>query len=434
MFNYAGNDIRGVEGEQMRHFFSPVERMLAFRYMRSRRADGFISVIAWFSLAGITLGVATLIVVMSVMNGFRAELVGRILGLNGHVAVYSNHPVGIANFDELALKITDMPNVIAVTPQIEGQIMATQNRVSIGAVVRGVRWSDLAVRKPLWNSLAENDIKRFRDGEGVLIGHEMALKLGVNYGNSITLTTARGKTTAFGTVPMRRKFKIAGIFDVGMYEYDSSFVFMPLDLAASFLGYDKSVSGLEIYVSAPEQIALLRQQVLEVVGSDLRVFDWIERNRSFLNALKVERNVMFMILTLIILVAAFNIISSMIMLVRSKNSDIAVLRTMGASGGNIIRIFFMTGASIGIVGTFCGTLVGMLFCWNIDTIKKGIETLSGAELFAAEIYFLSNLPAKIDSKEVLLVVLMALALSFLASIYPAWRASRIEPAEALRYE
>jgi lipoprotein-releasing system permease protein len=194
------------------------------------------------------------------------------------------------------------------------------------------------------------------------------------------------------------------------------------------------VSGLEIYVSAPEQIATLRQSVTQTVGTDLRVFDWIDRNRSFLNALRVERNVMFLILTLIILVAAFNIISSMIMLVRSKNADIAVLRTMGASGGSIVRIFLMTGASIGIVGTFAGTVVGILFCWNIDTIKQAIESLSGAELFAAEIYFLSNLPAKVDPQEVLMVVLMALGLSFLASLYPAWRASRIAPAEALRYE
>ena len=418
----------------MKYFFPPVERMLAFRYMRSRRAEGFISVIAWFSLAGITLGVATLIVVMSVMNGFRTELVDRILGLNGHVAVYSNQSVGIANFDQLALQITELPDVIAVTPQIEGQVMATQNRISIGAVVRGVRWSDLAVRKPLWNSLAEEDITRFRNGDGVFIGHEMAHKLGIKLGGSITLTTAKGKATAFGTVPTRRIFKVAGIFNVGMYEYDSSFVFMPLHLSASFLGFGDSVSGLEIYVAAPEKIGPLRRQVREIVGADLRVFDWIDRNRSFLNALQVERNVMFLILTLIILVAAFNIISSMIMLVRSKNSDIAVLRTMGASGGSIIRIFLMTGASIGIIGTFVGTVVGVLFCWNIDTIKNGIESLSGAELFAAEIYFLSNLPAKVDPQEVLLVVLMALGLSFLASLYPAWRASRISPAEALRYE
>jgi lipoprotein-releasing system permease protein len=418
----------------MRHFFSPVERMLAFRYMRARRSEGFISVIAWFSLAGITLGVATLIVVMSVMNGFRAELVGRILGLNGHIAVYASGARGFTDYDEIALKIIEFPDVIAVTPQIEGQVMASRNQASIGAVIRGVRWSDLAVRKPLWDSLDDATITRFRERQGVLIGREMAFKLGVKPGDTITLTTARGKVTAFGTVPTRRAFSIAGIFDVGMYEYDSSFVFMPLDMSADFLGYGNRVSGLEIYVSSLEQIDRLRPLVRRVVGPDLRVFDWVERNRSFINALQVERNVMFLILTLIIVVAAFNIVSSMIMLVRSKNADIAVLRAMGASGGSVMRVFVMTGASIGIIGTIAGTATGILFCWNIDAIKEMIEALSGAELFAAEIYFLSNLPAKVDLDEVVMVVAMALGLSFMASLYPAWRASRIAPAEALRYE
>ena len=418
----------------MLHYFSTVERLLAFRYVRARRAEGFISVIAWFSLAGITLGVATLIVVMSVMNGFRAELVGRILGLNGHVSVYANDVGGIADYDGLALKIAEMPNVIAVTPQIEGQAMVTQNTVNLGAVVRGVRWSDLAVRKPLWQSLDEEEIASFRDKNGVLIGHAMAFKLGVKHGDSVTLTTAKGKPTAFGTLPSRRTFPIAGVFDVGMYEYDSSFVFMPLGLASDFFGYDGRVSALEIYATTPQQIGPLRQLVSQSLDSNLSAFDWIERNRGFLNALRVERNVMFLILTLIILVAAFNIISSMIMLVRSKNADIAVLRAMGASSGSILRVFFMTGASIGVVGTTTGTLLGLLFCWNIDSIKKIIETMSGAELFAAEIYFLSNLPAKIDLQDVFMVILMALGLSFFATLYPAWRASRIAPAEALRYE
>jgi lipoprotein-releasing system permease protein len=418
----------------MPDFFSPVERMLAFRYVRARRAEGFISVIAWFSLAGITLGVATLVVVMSVMNGFRAELVGRILGLNGHIAVYMSGASGLPDYDELALKVAELPDVIAVTPQIEGQVMASQKGVSIGAVVRGVRWSDLAIRKPLWNSLGQSAIDQFRDEDGILIGREMAFKLGVRPGDRITLTTASGKATAFGTVPTRRVFKIAGIFDVGMYEYDSSFVFMPLDLSARFLGYENRVSGLEIYVAAPEKISALRQLVRDAVGPDLRVFDWVERNRSFINALHVERNVMFLILMLIILVAAFNIVSSMIMLVRSKNADIAVLRAMGASGASIMRIFVMTGASIGVVGTVAGTAVGVLFCWNIDSIKEMIESLSGVELFAAEIYFLSHLPTKIDPDEVFTVAALALGLSFMASLYPAWRASRIAPAEALRYE
>jgi len=418
----------------MQLFFSPVERMLAARYVRSRRAEGFISVIAWFSLAGITLGVATLIIVMSVMNGFRAELIGRILGLNGHVAVYAVQSSGIKDFDKLALSLAEMPTVIAVTPQIEGQAMVTANEVNVGAVIRGVRWSDLAVRKPLWNSLDEAEIAGFRDKGGVLIGRALSFKLGLKPGDALTLTSAKGEVTAFGTLPKRQRFEIAGIFDVGMHEYDSSFVFMPLAVAGDFFGLGDKASGLEIYTRDPQNISGLREMIAADLKSGLRAFDWLERNRSFINALRVERNVMFLILTLIILVAAFNIVSSMIMLVRSKNADIAVLRTMGASGGSIMRIFLMTGASIGLVGTVSGTVLGLLFCWKIGSIQHFIEQWSGAELFAAEIYFLSTLPAKIDPSEVGLVIAMAVGLSFLASLYPAWRASRIAPAEALRYE
>jgi lipoprotein-releasing system permease protein len=418
----------------MQLFFSPVERMLAARYVRSRRAEGFISVIAWFSLAGITLGVATLIIVMSVMNGFRTELIGRILGLNGHVAVYAVQSSGIKDFDKLALSLAEMPTVIAVTPQLEGQAMVTANEVNVGAVIRGVRWSDLAVRKPLWNSLDEAEIAGFRDKGGVLIGRALSFKLGLKPGDALTLTSAKGEVTAFGTLPKRQRFEIAGIFDVGMHEYDSSFVFMPLAVAGDFFGLGDKASGLEIYTSDPQNISGLREMIAADLKPGLRAFDWLERNRSFINALRVERNVMFLILTLIILVAAFNIVSSMIMLVRSKNADIAVLRTMGASGGSIMRIFLMTGASIGLVGTVSGTVLGLLFCWKIGSIQHFIEQWSGAELFAAEIYFLSTLPAKIDPSEVGLVIAMAVGLSFLASLYPAWRASRIAPAEALRNE
>ena len=415
-------------------FFSPVERLLAMRYMRSRRSEGFISVIAWFSLAGITLGVATLIIVMSVMNGFRAELIGRILGLNGHIGVYSTDTRGIANFDKMSVDIVELPGVIAVTPQIEGQAMVSASNVNIGAVIRGVRWSDLAARRPLWNALDEATIARFRDEGGVLIGKTLALKLGVRPGDTLALTGTKGEATAFGTLPTRRKYRVAGTYDVCMHEYDSAFVFMPFSAAAKQFGMKDRASALEIYTADPQTISATRELVAGVVSDQYRVFDWLQRNRTFINALRVERNVMFLILTLIILVAAFNIISSMIMLVRSKNADIAVLRTMGASGATVMRIFLMTGASIGLVGTLTGTVIGLLFCWKIGSIQGFVESVSGAELFAAEIYFLSTLPAKVDAAEVGLVIGMALFLSFLASLYPAWRASRIEPAEVLRNE
>lgn len=414
--------------------FRPLETMMAMRYIRARRAEGFISVIAWFSLTGITLGVATLIIVMSVMNGFRAELVGRILGLNGHFAVYSETNEGVASFDALSVKLSEVPTIIAVTPQVEGQTMVTHEGRNQGAVVRGVRWSDLAARKPLWESLSDDAVRRFREEGGVLIGKTMAFRLGVKVGDTLTLLSSKGRTTAFGSVPLRQKFKIAGLFDVGMHEYDANFLFMNLSSAQSFYGLDDKVTGLEVYSSDPHAVQQMREALMAQLPNGHRLYDWQGRNSSFLNALAVERNVMFLILTLIILVAAFNIISSMIMLVRSKNADIAVLRAMGASRAAIMRIFFMTGASIGFIGTLMGTILGVVFCWQIDAIKEFIEGLSGAELFSAEIYYLSRLPAQIEAQEVVVVIAMALGLSFLASIYPAWRASRIAPAEVLRYE
>ena len=412
----------------------PVERFLAFRYLRARRAEGFISVIAWFSFLGITLGVATLIIVMSVMNGFRAELINRILGLNGHIGVFTTDGQPLKNYNEVAFLLSEIPTIVAATPQIQGQVMATSPRNALGAVVRGVIWSDLAAHKPLWDSLSQQAIADFRDEGGILIGETMAFRLGLKPGDQLSLLSAKGRTTAFGSVPTRRTYKIAGLFKVGMHEYDSSFVFMPLSSAQSFFALPDAVTGIELYSSNPLQIERVSAAVKARLGQSYRLFDWQEKNRTFINALQVERNVMFLILTLIILVAAFNIVSSMIMLVRSKNADIAVLRSMGASSASIMRIFLITGASIGSIGTIFGTCLGLVVCWNIDTIKQFIERLADTTLFPAEIYYLAKLPAVVDVTEVLSVVTMALVLSFVASLYPAWRAASISPAEVLRYE
>ncbi len=279
--------------------FTPVERLLAMRYMRSRRSEGFISVIAWFSLLGIALGVATLIIVMSVMNGFRAELVGRILGLNGHLAVYSTSTRGVGDFDNLAVRIAGIPGVIAVTPQIEGQVMVSTRGNTSGAVIRGVRWADLAARKPLWDALDEGAITRFKEGKGILMGHRLSQSLGLKEGDSVTLVGAKGRTTPFGTLPQRRTFKIAGLFDVGMFEYDKAFIFMPLKPAQSFFGSDGRVTGLEIYTGDLNLTDPVRANISQILGDDTGVNDWRDRNRSFLNALAVERNVMFLILSLI---------------------------------------------------------------------------------------------------------------------------------------
>ena len=414
--------------------FTPLERLLAFRYLRSRRSEGFISVIAWFSFAGITLGVATLIIVMSVMNGFRAELVNRILGLNGHLGISSTLANGIDDYETLTSYIAQNPNIMAATPQIESQVLVSANNVTIGAVVRGVIWSDLAIRAPLWDSITDEIITRFRDDKAIIIGKTMARNLNLAQGDSITLLAPKGRSTAFGSIPTRQSFIIGGIFDVGMHEYDSSFVFMPLPAAQKFFSMPDRVSGIELYINDPDDAPIVKAEMTRILPEKTAVFDWMDRNRNFLNALQVERNVMFLILTLIILVAAFNIISSMIMLVRSKNADIAVLRTMGLGRTSLLKIFLLTGTSIGIIGTIVGSLLGLLFCWNIDGIKSFIENLTGSELFSAEIYFLSKLPAVVEPTEVGVVIVMTLTLSLLASLYPAWRACAIAPAEVLRYE
>ena len=414
--------------------FSQLEFLIAFRYLRSKRSEGFISIIAGFSLVGIILGVATLIIVMSVMNGFRAELIGRILGLNGHIGVYENQN-NFQNYDEYSVGVAEIPGVKAVTPQIEGQGLIVYNNYSSGIVVRGIRWSDLSARKQLWNSISNKEIEYFNKN-GIIIGHRLAKKLNIKDNDDVFILTPQMRVTAFGSVPKQKKFKVIQTFDVGMFEYDSSFVFMSLSNAQSLYGYDanNSISNLEVYLNSTDDIELIKKKLLEISDKNLIITDWIERNYSFINALKVERNVMFIILTLIITVAAFNIISSMIMFVNSKSIDIAVLRAMGASKNCIMKIFFLTGISIGGAGTFFGTVLGILFCYNIETVRQFLEKLTNYELFSAEIYFLTKMPALIDPIEVIQIIVLAFFLSFVASLYPAWKATRILPAEVLRYE
>jgi len=416
--------------------FSPFEWMVALRYLRARRREGFISVIAWFSLLGIALGVATLIIVMSVMNGFRQELLTRILGLNGHVTV-AGPATGLADFDNLAKLVEGDETVIHVTPMIEGQVMASGNGVASGALVRGLRPADLEARDIVVDNLRGGKIEDFQ-GNTVVVGYRLARKLGLKIGDDITLISPKGNVTAFGTMPRMAAYKVVATFDVGMHEYDSSFVYMPLESAQKYFRLPQKVSYLETMIKDPEKAYRtslgLYDRLYSETGGGIRVMDWQQTNASFFNALQVERNVMFLILTLIIVVAAFNIISSLIMLVKDKGQDIAILRTMGASRGMVMRIFLISGASVGFIGTIAGSLLGLAFASNIESIRQGIQALTGTELFAAEIYFLSKLPAIVDLNEVLSVVLMGLGLSFLATLYPSWRAARLDPVEALRYE
>jgi len=413
--------------------FSAFERMVAMRYLRARRQEGFISVIAWFSLLGIGLGVATLIIVMAVMNGFRAELLGRVLGLNGHLNVYSAAPGPLVNFDALADRVRQVPGVTNVTPTVEGQALVTVRGMASGAVVRGVRPEDFRVRPTLSKNILRGTTDAFGE-DNVAIGIRMAQRLGLSVGDQLTLIAPQGNATAFGTVPRMRAYNIGAIFDVGMFEYDNSFIFMPLEQAQLFFRTGDAVTSLEVFVADPVQIRAQRAALQPAVAGVGRVVDWQQSNASFFTALQVERNVMFLILSLIIMVAAFNIISSLIMLVKDKGRDIAILRTMGATRGMIMRIFFLSGASVGVMGTVGGLILGVVFCQNIESIRQFIQMLSGTELFSPEIYFLSQLPAKIDWGEVMQVTLMALGLSFAATVYPSWRAARLDPVEALRYE
>jgi len=412
--------------------FSPFERMMAWRYLRARKAEGFVSVIAGFSFAGIMLGVATLIIVMSVMNGFRAELVSRILGLNGHLNVYSQSGP-LENYMSLVDALEKVDGVQSVRPMVEGQVLISVNGVANGAMVRAMTREDFATKPILSDSIVNGQLTNFIDQQ-VAIGVNLAQKLNLKIGDEITLLAPKGRASPFGTIPRSRKYSIGVIFDVGMFEYNSGFIFMDLKSAQQFFKLGNRVNSIEVMAQSADKADAIKSDLARVVGSEAGIYDWRQANSSFLTALAVERNVMFLILTLIILVAAFNIISSMIMLVKDKGKDIAILRTMGATQHNMLSIFTLTGASIGLSGTIVGAILGVAFAANIEAIRQFLEGLTGTELFADEIYFLSQLPAVIDWADITMVVLMAFGLSVLATIYPAWRASRLDPVEALRYE
>ncbi len=413
--------------------FGAFERLVAMRYLRARRQEGFISVIAAISLVGLALGVATLIIVMAVMNGFRQELMSQILGVNGHLSVFGNRGA-IEEFDAMAGRLRSVEGVISATPQIQGQVMATSPGNATGALVRAMRSEDLAARRLISDNLRVGSLDDFGGDDTILIGSRLARTLGVTVNDLLTLVAPTGTTTAIGRLPRMKSYRIIGLFEVGMYEYDSSFIYMPLAAGQLFFKLPERVNAVEIFVEDPDKMAELRPTLQGAAGTGYRTVDWQESNASFFNAIKIERNVMFLILSLIIVVAAFNVLSGQYMLVKGKGRDIAILRTMGATRGMVMRIFFLSGALIGVLGTLIGFGLGVAFAANIEEIRGVLQNLLGVTIFDAEIYFLSQLPAEIDPIEVGQVISMALGLSFLAPLFPAWRAAKLDPVEALRYE
>ena len=417
--------------------FGRWERMLAGRYLRAKRSQGGVALISIISFVGIMLAVAVLIIVMSVMNGFRTELLDRTLGFNGHIFVSGGSLVE-PDVQRLAGEIAGLPGVTQAAPLVEAQAMALGQGQISGVVVRGISAADLRATQIVSGNIVRGSLEGFGEGEYggdlIVIGERLAQTLGVQPGDPLTLISPSGGATAFGFTPQRKTYTVAATFTVGMSEYDQLFIYMPLAQAQLFFGREGVVDVVEIRVADADRAMEMKSQIAELAGPTAIVTDWTQRNASFWNALKVERSVMRLILMLIVAIAAMNIISGLVMLVKNKGRDIAILRTMGAGRGAILRVFFMAGASVGALGTIVGLVLGVLFCLFIGPIQNFVEWVTGAEVFSSDIYYLAHIPAQVDWREVLIIVAWALGVSFVATLPPALRASRLDPVEALRYE
>ncbi|MBS0521483.1 MAG: ABC transporter permease [Proteobacteria bacterium] len=435
--------------------FAAVERLIAFRYLRARREEGFISVIAGFSLAGIALGVGTLIVVMAVMNGFRIEMLRQMSAISGQLGVQGNRDGLVASPDLLA-RLRAIPGVATVAPSAEGQVIAVAGDRVRGVLLRGMRPEDFKARLPLSAAIdgpadvrdryrglcrGEDDkpfdwgtLKGFGDQFTVVIGRRLADLMGLKVGDRLQLVSPVSMVTPLGVMPRSATARVSAIFCAGMYDYDANFVYAPLADVQRMLDLGNKVTMIEIFLDNGVSLAAARRLVAQAVGLQGWVFDWFQANIGFFSAIQAQTNVMFLVLTMIVLVAAFNIVSSLVMLVRTKTADIAILRTMGASRGTILRLFLIDGLVIGGVGTLIGVVLGLAFADNIEAIRQWLQHTFGLVLFDETLYLLAEMPSHIEWQEVAGIAFMAIFFALLASVYPAARAARLDPVEGLRRE
>ncbi|MDR3224203.1 MAG: lipoprotein-releasing ABC transporter permease subunit [Holosporales bacterium] len=410
-----------------------IERFIAKRYLRSGKTSGFAYVVTWFSFIGIAIGVATLIIVTSVMNGFRHELLEKIVGMKGHVIIHRSDYSPIDEYGDVITKIKNckIKEITQIIPQIENQAVIMADGLARGALIHGISPSDIKEKKMVSCNIIAGGLDGFKDN-GVLIGRRMAEGFNLRLGNFFKLLIPNSVITPFGKLPKEESFEVVGIFEVGMNEYDKGIIIVPLETAQSFFGVTSKISQIEIFLNDADSVDVVSKRLEKTLGNGFNILDWQHSDATIFHAVVVEKNVMTLILSIIVLVAVFNIISGLTMLTNSKTRDIAILRTIGVTKQSVLKIFFLIGSTVGILGTGIGVIMGLLISLNIDRIKMMLEKLSSSKLFSEEIYFLSQIPSKTDPMEVMYIVAFSLILCFLATIYPARKAARLDPVEALR--